>query len=86
MFLHLGVDTVVPLNEVITINDIKENVSPVNAEFLRTMQEEHLIVDISMGHPKSFVVTDKKVYYSAISSLTLKKRAHMIFEADEIEE
>ena len=86
MFLHLGADTVIPLNEVITINDIKESLSPINAEFLKTMEEEHLIVNISIGHPKSFVVTDKKVYYSAISSLTLKKRSNMIFDADDTEE
>ncbi|SDF53980.1 extracellular matrix regulator RemB [Sporolituus thermophilus] len=86
MFLHLGGDTVIPLKSVIAIGDLKFSRSPVNDEFLRTMREENMIVDISEGSPKSFVVTDKVVYLSAISSLTLKKRAGYLFDVDEEEE
>ncbi|MBP2651227.1 MAG: hypothetical protein H6Q74_2052 [Firmicutes bacterium] len=78
MFLHLGADTIVPLKDLITINDIKNGQSVINDDFLKIMQEEHLIVDISAGNAKSFVVTDQKVYLSPISSLTLKKRAQFI--------
>lgn len=84
MFLHLGADRVVPLNNVISITDMKFFKSQINQEFLKTMEEEHMIVDISEGNPKSFIVTDKIVYLSAISSLTLKKRAGQIF--DDLEE
>lgn len=80
MFLHLGADRVVPLNNVISITDMKFFKSQINQEFLKTMEEEHMIVDISEGNPKSFIVTDKIVYLSAISSLTLKKRAGQIFD------
>ena len=74
MFLHLGADTVIPLKDVIAISDMKATGS-INQEFLTTMHEEQMIVDISGKSPKSFVITDKVVYLSAISSLTLKKRA-----------
>lgn len=86
MFLHLGGDTVIPLKSVIAIGDLKFSRSPINDEFLRNMREENMIIDISEGNPKSFVVTDKVVYLAAISSLTLKKRAGYFFDEDEAEE
>ena len=79
MVLHLGADVVVPLKEVIAIFDIKDANSPVNRSFLQTMREEGMTFDVSEGNPKSFVLTDKKVYLSAISSLTLKKRAENVY-------
>lgn len=75
MFLHLGADMIIPLKSVISISDRKEDASPINNDFLHIMSEEGMIVDVSGGNVKSFVVTDDKVYLSAISSLTLKKRA-----------
>jgi len=81
MFLHLGADTVIPLRVVIAITDIRALKSDINAEFLRVMKEENLIEDISEGSAKSFVVTDRGVFLSAISAATLKKRAR--FPADD---
>lgn len=83
MYLHLGSDTVVPLRDVIAITDLKNVRSGINEEFLKTMREENMIVDVSEGSAKSFVITDKVVYMSAISSVTLKKRAGNIPELDE---
>lgn len=85
MFLHLGADTVIPLKNVIAINDLRSVKSNINNEFLKTMKDEQMIIDISDNNPKSFVLTDKVVYLSAISSLTLKKRAGQIPEGDEEE-
>ena len=82
MFLHLGADTVIPLRDVITITDIKTVRSGINDEFLRVMNEENMINDVSEGNAKSFVVTDKVVFLSAISSTTLKKRALFLSDAD----
>ncbi len=82
MFLHLGADTVVPLDTVIAITDIKTVNSPINREFLKIMKDEKLVYDISENDPKSFIITDKIVYLSAISSLTLKKRAGIFPEED----
>lgn len=79
MFLHLGADIVVALGNVISINDYKSFRSVVNREFIKKMRMKKNIVDISENTPKSFVVTNSKVYLSAISSLTLKKRADNLF-------
>lgn len=82
MFLHLGADTVIPLRDVVAITDIKGARLGINDDFLRVMQEEHLIEDISEGNAKSFVVTDKRVFLSAISAATLKKRANFLTEEE----
>lgn len=83
MFLHLGADTVIPLRDVIAITDIKAAKSGINDEFLRLMHEEKMINDVSDGNAKSFVVTEKIVYLSAISSSTLKKRAQFLSEEED---
>ncbi len=83
MFLHLGSDTVVALKDVIAINDLKSFRSGINKDFLKNMSEKKMIVDISPDNAKSFVVTDKKIFLSAISSLTLKKRAATLLYGDD---
>lgn len=83
MFLHLGSDTVVALDEVILINDYKTYRSATNREFLEKMRNQNKIVDIASNSPKSFVVTKEKIYLSAISSVTLKKRAGNLFYNEE---
>ncbi|MBP2631351.1 MAG: hypothetical protein H6Q70_1979 [Firmicutes bacterium] len=79
MFLHLGSDIVVALIDIVSINDYKSFRSVVNREFIKKMKSKNFIIDISENDPKSFVVTKSKVYLSAISSLTLKKRADNLF-------
>ena len=76
MFLHLGADIVVPLRHVIAITDIKSGKFGINKEFLNKVADEKKIIDVSEKQAKSFIITDKIVYLSAISSLTLKKRAN----------
>ncbi|MDI6871671.1 MAG: DUF370 domain-containing protein [Bacillota bacterium] len=79
MFLHLGGDVVVPLREVVAIFDrglLAQ--SRAAEEFLKTTKDEGLLLDVSAGHPKSFVLTTDRVYLSQISSLTLKKRAENV--------
>ena len=83
MFLHLGADTVIPLRDVIAITDIKTVRSGINDDFLRVMKEENMIDDISDGNAKSFVVTEKLEFLSAISAATLKKRANFLATDDE---
>ncbi|MCC5467429.1 extracellular matrix regulator RemB [Pelosinus baikalensis] len=75
MFLHLGADMVVPLRDVISITDLKSKRSGINKEFINKMRDEKKVFDVSENDPKSFIITTNKVYLSAISSLTLKKRA-----------
>lgn len=85
MFLHLGADTVIPLTQVIAITDLKSaraGSNKINNEFIQMMREENMIIDVSENNAKSFVITDKVVYLSAISSLTLKKRSSYIQEIE----
>ena len=83
MFLHLGSDIVVALIDIVSINDYKSFRSVVNREFIKKMKSKNFIIDISENDPKSFVVTKSKVYLSAISSLTLKKRADNLFYTED---
>ena len=78
MFLHLGSDVSVALKDVIAINDYSY-LKTINKEFLKNMRSKKFIIDISENDPKSFVITDKKIHLSAISSVTLKKRADNLY-------
>ncbi len=82
MFLHLGSDTVVALQDVISINDFKSFRSSVNREFIQKMRAKKKVIDVSDNQPKSLIVTKYKIYLSAISSVTLKKRADTVFDND----
>jgi len=75
MFLHLGADMVIPLRDVIAITDLKSGRSGINTEFLSKMQDEKKVIDVSEKAAKSFIITNNFIYLSAISSITLKKRA-----------
>jgi hypothetical protein len=83
MFLHLGSDRVIPLKNIIAITDMKIVKSGINQNFIQLKRDEKVVEDISEGNGKSFIITDKKVYLSAISTLTLKKRAEFIQEDQE---
>jgi len=79
MFIHLGANVLVPIKEVIAIIDVKMKDSAESmVEFLNIADEEGFVVNIEEGETKSYVVTSKHVYYSPISSLTLKKRSHYL--------
>lgn len=80
MFLHLGADTVVLLKNVIAINDFRMVKSNINNIFLENMRTSKAVIDVSNDNAKSIVITDEVVYLSAISSLTLKKRAGNVLE------
>ena len=76
MYLHLGGDVVVPINEIIGIFDAKlMEQSPDNQRFLEIAHAQGLIrAKIPPHDQKSVVVTTTGVYTSAISSLTLTRR------------
>jgi hypothetical protein len=57
--------------------------SGINEDFLKNMQDENLVDDVSEGNAKSFIVTDKMVYLSAISAVTLKKRANFLNDSED---
>lgn len=80
MFLHLGSDRVIPLKNIIAITDMAIVKSGINQDFIKLKRSKKVVEDISEGNAKSFIITDKKVYLSAISTITLKKRAETIRE------
>ncbi|MDM5318433.1 DUF370 domain-containing protein [Bacillus altitudinis] len=80
MYIHLGDDCVVSTREIVAIVDYKMRSSSVVQEFLQ--KQEGQIISLSQGTPKSIVVTTKSVYYSPLSSSTLKKRASFVIEIE----
>ena len=80
MYLHLGQDTVVRLDEIVGIFDMDTStISKHTRQFLADAEKGGRIFNVSMELPKSFVVcldTDgtETVYISQISSTTLCKR------------
>jgi len=80
MFLHLGVDSTVPLKNVIGIFDLKTTKSKNTNNYFDNIRKNKKkdMIDISDHEAKSFIVTDKIIYFSAISSTTLKRRAAIL--------
>ncbi len=82
MFIHLGGETLVDSKSIIAIINT-ENALGANStkEFLKTAQEEGFVKKLNSEFT-SMVITDKTVYLSPISSLTLKKRAGFVDNLD----
>ncbi len=78
MYIHLGGEKIVRSAEIIAIFDITiEQSSKLSKQFAAGARKRKDIEKIGEEEPKSIVVTEKKIYYSPISSSTLKKRAHL---------
>jgi hypothetical protein len=76
MFIHLGGEKIIRAIELIAIFDISiEKSSKISKQFLAHANENKSIEVIGDEPPKSLVVSKEKIYYSPISSATLKKRA-----------
>ncbi|WP_339060743.1 extracellular matrix regulator RemB [Tepidibacillus marianensis] len=75
MFIHIGGDIVVRAKEVVAIIDIsdQENITKKTKIFIQQMEKEQRFIRISHTEVKSIVITTKNIYYSPISSVTLKK-------------
>jgi hypothetical protein len=79
MYIHLGDNFVVPSKEVVMILDRQSSLdSSIVAEFLK--KQEGKIVQLTNGEAKSVIVTMNKIYFSPLSSNTLKKRAQFAFD------
>lgn len=81
MFLHLGSDISVNVNEIIGIFDIeKVTVQSYMNEYLSYCQKNGKIYYVSLDMPKSIIVCSDTVYISNVSCLTLKKRFNELCE------
>lgn len=77
MFIHLGGDKIIRAVELIAIFDLAvERNSKLTKQFTTHAIKEKRVETIGEEESKSLVVTLDKVYYSPISSSTLKKRAN----------
>jgi len=77
VYLHIGGDVLINKKEIVAIIDY-DNVdkSLITDEFVELASVEGLLEKLENEmEPKSFIITEKKVYLSSISSLTLQKRS-----------
>lgn len=80
MYLHLGQETVILLENIIGIFDIdKCTISKKTRDYLAFAQKSGNVINVSYELPKSFIICENNgeimVYISQISSKTLLKRA-----------
>ena len=84
MYLHLGQDTVVNMDEIVGIFDLDTStVSKFTRDYLAKAEKNGWVVNVSFDLPKSFIVCRDKedntqVYISPISSSTLLKRTNYV--------
>ena len=80
MFIHLGEDTVIRIDEVVAIINyglfLKEEG---NKALIERAKMENKLRDIGRQMTKSVVITDKYIYFSPFSPTTLKKRSRHFY-------
>ena len=76
MFLHLGNDISIRESDIISIHDFAIFQSGENLAYLEAMKKKNAVIhsDDLSENVKSLIVTEEKIYLSAISSMTLKRR------------
>lgn len=80
MFIHLGGDTLISSENIIAIINVENVSDPECLKKLFKGQDQKEIQKIDHENCKSLIITDKKIYLSQISSLTLKKRSEFMTE------
>ncbi len=90
MYLHLGQDTVIKVNDIVGIFDMETStISKSSRTYLAAAEKSGNVVNVSMELPKSFVLCCDKdgretVYISQISSTTLLKRTGYMDEISNV--
>lgn len=80
MYIHLGGERIIRSSELIAIFDISiEKSSKISKQFVNYVKQEKTLVNIGEEEAKSIVVTKDTVFYSPISSSTLKKRVNVFY-------
>ena len=74
MYLHLGGDFSVRMNEVISIHELQPMISSQEGQRFLSVHKEN-IKDVSGGRPRSAVITTDAIYLSALSPGALKNRS-----------
>lgn len=72
-------------SEIIAVFNIRSPQSTIFNDYVRKNQDKYKIVDVSVGNVyASCVLTEDTIYFSSISSITLKKRACEGFLTDAV--
>lgn len=75
LFLHIGGDAIVSLNDVVAILDMRALANGTStAEFLGLKKAQGQVEDLSNGHPKACIICRKRVFLSSVSVGTLQRR------------
>lgn len=78
MYLHLGEDTVINSKKVLGIFDMDTStVNKSTRDYLEKAEKENKIIYVNFELPKSFVITDDKIYVSPLNTSTLLKRTRI---------
>lgn len=81
MYLHIGDETVVNSKKVIGIFDMDTStVNKATRDYLEKAEKENKIFYVNLELPKSFVVTEDKIYVSPLNTSTLLKRTRQEFK------
>lgn len=76
MYIHLGNNYVIPAREIVAIINIENSLSNDLEDIIDNARLDKILVNISeLGKEKTLLITDKKVYLSPISSITLYRRS-----------
>ncbi len=81
MYLHLGGDVAVRVDEIVTVCDLDNtSTSHLTRSFLRRAEQEGRVINVAEDLPNSFVVCrgkgeETRVYLSQLNSATLLKRS-----------
>ncbi len=84
MYLHLGQDKVVSMEEILGIFDLDTStVSKATRDYLAKAEKDGIVTNVCTDLPKSFIVCrerngETRVYISQISSQTLLKRTQYV--------
>ena len=76
MYLYLGGETVINTKEIIGIFDMDTStVNKATRDYLNLAEKNKKIVYVNYDLPKSFVVTNDKIFVCPLNTSTLYKRA-----------
>jgi len=80
MFLHIGENKSLDRKDIIAIFDMDSaTINGTTRNFLKKMQTENKVKDVSGKLPKTMILTEDTLYLSNISSKTLKERLSRIY-------
>ena len=76
MYLYLGGETVINTKEIIGIFDMDTStVNKATRDYINLAEKNKKIVYVNYDLPKSFVVTNDKIFVCPLNTSTLYKRA-----------